>query len=191
MLKLLLHDIVFEEQLFSCSSRKINEENVPRIHFHNQNFWCFGLQLFASKKMTSQDITKSDLISKIKNREIHFIMRILMCGFTKNCVLGEEFDKIQGSIFVTEKGIVQAYFNMKCFFVGFVLKKNETVNMKERFHVFIIQKNCNPIFTKSLSFVEKYLRYEKSFPYKENVVPAHDASDYNWLTGYNFIEMIV
>ena len=75
------------------------------------------------KKMTSQDITKSSLISKIKNRETHFIMRILMCGFTKNCVLGEQFDKIQGTIFVTEKGIVQAYFNMKCFFGGFMLKK--------------------------------------------------------------------
>ena len=64
------------------------------------------------KKITSQDITKSNLISKIKNRETHFIMRILMCGFTKNCVLGEEFDKIQGSIFVTEKRLVQAYFTV-------------------------------------------------------------------------------
>ena len=99
-----------KEQLFSCSSIKINKENVPREHSHNQNVWCFGLQLFASKKMTSQDITKPSLSSKIKIRETHFIVRILMCGFTKNWVLGEEFDKIQASIFVTEEGIVQAYF---------------------------------------------------------------------------------
>ena len=61
-----------KEQLFSCSLIKINKENVPREHSHNQNFWYFGLQLFASKKMTSQDITKSNLISKIKIRETHF-----------------------------------------------------------------------------------------------------------------------
>ena len=60
--------------------------------------------------------------------------------------------------------------------------------MKDRCHVFIIQKNCNPIFTKSLSFVEKYLRYEKSFPYKENVVPTHvRQSVYKSLSLHQFL----
>ena len=74
------------------------------------------------------------------------------------------------------------------FFCGFYVKKNETVNMKDRCHVFVIQKNCNPIFTKSLPFVEKYLRYEKSFPYKENVVPAHvRQSVYKSLSLHQFL----